>query len=228
MKTLPCLLGCNKSALLIHSDYAINVLLPCHLLIGYNIIVDINQAISYQEKNELDQLLWDVLWKPLNFKRDIRESFKLAKPQIDIVAVDNKVIIGALVANWLSSNEIEIRHIAVKTDFQKKAVGRLLVEELFRLIRDKTPLIIQTHARSTSVGFFSKLGFISLESVWKMMRSCDTGFGFNKCRSQNKVVTMRFPEQSGPCVIGWPGFTGIHTLNVLLNISQIISPGVTN
>ena len=121
--------------------------------------MNIKQVTTHQEQNELDQLLWDVLWKPLNFKRNIRESFKLDKPQIDIVAVDNNVIIGALVANWLSNNEIEIRHIAVKTDFQKMAVGRILVEELYGLIQDKTPLTIQTHARSTSVGFFSKLGF---------------------------------------------------------------------
>ena len=121
--------------------------------------MDIKQATAPQERNELDQLLWDVLWKPLNFKRNIRESFKRNKPQIDIVAVDNNVIIGGLVANWLSNSEIEIRHIAVKTDFQKIAVGRMLVEELYGLIRDKTPLTIQTYARSTSVGFFSKLGF---------------------------------------------------------------------
>lgn len=121
--------------------------------------MDIKQATNHQEQNELDQLLWDVLWKPLNFKRNIRESFRLDEPQIEIVAVDNNDIIGALVANWLSNNEIEIRHIAVKTDFQKMAVGRMLVEELFRLIQDKTPLTIQTHARNTSVGFFLKLGF---------------------------------------------------------------------
>lgn len=121
--------------------------------------MNIKQATTHREQGELDQLLWDVLWKPLNFERNIRQSFKLDKPQIEIVAVDNDVIIGALVANWLSKNEIEIRHIAVKTEFQKKAVGRHLVEALFELIKDKNSVTVQTHARSTSVGFFSKLGF---------------------------------------------------------------------
>jgi N-acetylglutamate synthase-like GNAT family acetyltransferase len=121
--------------------------------------MNIKQATTRQELEELDQLLWDVLWKPLNFKRNVRQSFKLDKPQIDIIAVDNNVIIGALVANWLSNSEIEIRHIAVKTEFQKRDVGELLVEALFKLIQDKTPVTIQTHARSTSMVFFSKLGF---------------------------------------------------------------------
>jgi N-acetylglutamate synthase-like GNAT family acetyltransferase len=124
--------------------------------------MNIKQAITQQEQNELDQLLWDVLWKPLNFKRTIRQSFKLNNPHIDIVAVENNIVIGTLVANWLSNTEIEIRHIAVKTDYQNKAIGRLLVEELFRLIQNKTPVIIQTHARNSSIGFFSKLGFRSV------------------------------------------------------------------
>lgn len=68
----------------------------------------IKHAISDKEKIELDQLLWDVLWKPLGLPRDIRQSFKLNNPQIDLVAVDNGVAIGGLVANWLSESENEI------------------------------------------------------------------------------------------------------------------------
>jgi N-acetylglutamate synthase-like GNAT family acetyltransferase len=120
--------------------------------------MDIKQATTHQEQNELDQLLWDVLWKPLNFKRNVRETFKLNMPQIDLIAIDQDVIIGALIANWLSSDEIEIHHIAVKRDLQKKAVGRMLFEELSRLTQDITPLTITTYARNTSIGFFSKLG----------------------------------------------------------------------
>ena len=62
-------------------------------------------------------------------------------------------------ANWLSEKEIEIRHIAVKPDCQRNSVGRLLVEELLKLVREKSPLQIQTYARNTSAGFFTKLGF---------------------------------------------------------------------
>jgi hypothetical protein len=61
--------------------------------------MDIKQATTNKEQNGQDELLWDVLWKPLNFKRNVRESFKLDQPQIDIIAVDNSVVIGALVAN---------------------------------------------------------------------------------------------------------------------------------
>ena len=121
--------------------------------------MNIKQAATQQEKEGLDRLLWEVLWKPLGLSRDVRESFKLDKPQIELVAIEHNNVIGALVANRLSGDEIEIRHIAVEPDFQKSSVGRQLVEELFRLVRHESPLKIQTHARNTSTGFFTELGF---------------------------------------------------------------------
>ncbi|MFC1920664.1 GNAT family N-acetyltransferase [Chloroflexota bacterium] len=121
--------------------------------------MDIKQATTQKEKRELDRLLWTVLWEPLNLPRNIRNSFKLGGPEIDLIAIDNKIIVGALVANWLSEKEIEIRHLAVKPGNQENSVGSLLVGELFRLIREKTPLQIHAYARNTSLGFFTKLGF---------------------------------------------------------------------
>ncbi len=121
----------------------------------------IKHAISDKEKSELDQLLWDVLWKPLGLPRDIRQSFKLNNPQIDLVSVDNGVVIGGLVANWLSENEIEIRHIAVSFGFQGLSVGKCLMEKLITLVQKDGPVKIQTCVRNTSVGFFTKLGFRS-------------------------------------------------------------------
>ncbi len=121
--------------------------------------MNIKQATTQKEKKEMDRLLWDVLWKPLNLPRNIRNSFKLDTPEIDLIVSDDDIIVGTLVANWLAEKEIEIRHLAVKTDYQENSVGSLLVEELFRLVREKTPLQIQTYARNTSMGFFIKLGF---------------------------------------------------------------------
>jgi N-acetylglutamate synthase-like GNAT family acetyltransferase len=121
--------------------------------------MNIKQATTQKEKRELDHLLWDVLWKPLNLPRHFRDSYMLDTPQIDLIAIDEKVIAGGLVANWLSESEIEIRHLAVKPEYQSNSVGRMLVEKLFDLVKDKSPLRINTLARNTSMGFFSKLGF---------------------------------------------------------------------
>ncbi len=122
-------------------------------------IMEIKQAITQKEKKDLDRLLWTVLWKPLNLPRNIRDSYKLDTPQIDLIAIDNKSVVGGLVANWLSEKEIEIHHIAVKSDYQENSIGSLLVEELFRMIKEQVPLRIQSYARNTSLGFFTRLGF---------------------------------------------------------------------
>lgn len=119
----------------------------------------IKHAISDKEKNDLDVLLWETLWKPLNLPRDVRQSFKLDAPQIELIAINNGTIIGALVANWLSGNEIEIRHIAVRPGHQKRKVGKRIVETLTEYVRRDAPVRIQAFARNTSEGFFARLGF---------------------------------------------------------------------
>jgi len=121
----------------------------------------IKQATLEEEKKELDQLLWEVLWQPINLPRQIRKSLQLSEPQINLIAIDDDTIVGALVANWLSEDDVEIRHIAVKPNYQRHAIGTLLVEELIKLVQTKAPLHIQTYARNTSIGFFTKLGFMS-------------------------------------------------------------------
>ena len=120
----------------------------------------IKQAKSDNEKNNLDRLLWEVLWKPLGFQRDIRQSFELDKPQLELIAVDNETVIGGLVANWLTKDEIEIRHIAVKPKYQKLTIGTSLVKRLIESELKDNPVKVMIWARSTSIGFFSKLGFV--------------------------------------------------------------------
>jgi N-acetylglutamate synthase-like GNAT family acetyltransferase len=64
-----------------------------------------------------------------------------------------------LEANWLSDKEVEIRHIAVKEEYQNASIGTSLVRGLFDLLKEKAPVRVQTIARNTSAGFFKKLGF---------------------------------------------------------------------
>ena len=121
--------------------------------------MNIKQPTTQKEKKDLDRLLWNVLWKPLKLPRHIRDSFKLDTPQIELVAMDDRTMAGVLVANWLSDREIEIRHLAVKPEYQGGKVGTDLIKALFELLREKAPIQVQTIARNTSAGFFTRLGF---------------------------------------------------------------------
>jgi N-acetylglutamate synthase-like GNAT family acetyltransferase len=111
------------------------------------------------EKNDLSELLWDILWKPLGLPRNIGSSYKLNNPQIELIAIEDGVIIGGLVANRLSANLIEIRHIAVKPEFQNTSIGKELVTKLITSVEQSLVIKIQVFARNTSVDFFTKLNF---------------------------------------------------------------------
>lgn len=101
-----------------------------------------------------------MLWEPLGLPRTVRGSFALESPQIEIIAVEpGGSVVGGLAANVLSDEEIEIRHIAVRSGWQGRGVGTLLVEELKRMFGGRGPLRLKTYARNTSLGFFQRLGF---------------------------------------------------------------------
>lgn len=119
----------------------------------------ITQATTKKEQAELDQLLWDVLWKNLGFDRDIRQSFLLEGKAVELVAKIDGRVIGGLVANWTAGSEVEIRQIAVMEGFQGLGTGQGLVKCLVDMMLKEGYQSIKTVARQSSVEFFEKLGF---------------------------------------------------------------------
>ncbi len=111
------------------------------------------------EAEELDALLWRELWQPLGLDRNIRHKFKVEGKEIELVAKLNEQIIGGLVAIQTSDKEIELRHIAVSSNAQRKGAGRALVNKLISIASSKNFHKIRTIARNTSVDFFRAMGF---------------------------------------------------------------------
>ncbi|MFC1978477.1 GNAT family N-acetyltransferase [Chloroflexota bacterium] len=127
---------------------------------GRFLTMEIRQASTEKDYAELDQFLWEVLWKPFGFDRDVRKEFKLDVPQIDLMAFNDGVLVGALVAYYVVDTEVEIRHMAVKSDVQGSAVGRRLVDSLTSLLSSKPVTKLNVYARSTSEGFYAKCEFM--------------------------------------------------------------------
>jgi ribosomal protein S18 acetylase RimI-like enzyme len=119
----------------------------------------ISKPSNPKDTEELDSLLWEILWKPLSLPKNIRDSFKLTGETIELVTKSNGILVGGLVANWISPIEIEIRHIAVSPGSQRIGIGKGLVHALAETISIKGCERITTIARNTSVNFYSKLGF---------------------------------------------------------------------
>jgi len=126
-----------------------------------------NPAIQVREATDADlpqadRLLWDVLWRPVGLARDIRKRFKLPGREIVLVAVDSQGVVGAIVGQQVSDEEMEIRHLAVAEDCQRKGVGSTLVARLLDRCRELGVRAVCTHARNTSQAFFERHGFAAI------------------------------------------------------------------
>ena len=127
-----------------------------------NEAIKVSVIMDSSDQDELDELLWEVLWKPLEFPRSIRESFRLDGPGIEVVAKQDGKIIGGIVTNWLTPTEVALRHIVVDSSIQNRGVGSLLFEQLKIVVKSVGCRIIRGYARNTSVNFFLRQGFVSL------------------------------------------------------------------
>jgi N-acetylglutamate synthase-like GNAT family acetyltransferase len=144
--------------------------------------VQIRPAVTPTEIEILDQLLWEVLWQPLDLPRDTRASFKLEGESIELIAVNNARLVGGLVANWLSSTEVELRHIAVQPDYHGQGVGRRLVGTLVERVKQTGGGSVQTYARNTSEGFFARLDFIPVSEILRHPDFAQHGITFRRMR----------------------------------------------
>ena len=119
----------------------------------------LSKPSNSKDAEELDLLLWEILWKPLSLPKNIRDSLKLTGETIELVAKSNGILVGGIVANWISPIDVEIRHIAINPGSQRIGVGKGLVHALAEDISIRGCERITTIARNTSVNFFGKIGF---------------------------------------------------------------------
>ena len=119
----------------------------------------IEQVRSEADSARLYALLWEVLWKPLGFPRNVRELFKLEGESLAFIAKSQGELQGGLVASWTSPTEVELCHIGLKPEAQNQGVGRQLVNVLLGTLAQSKCARIHVIARNTSAGFFRKLGF---------------------------------------------------------------------
>ncbi len=125
-------------------------------------MINVYKPELHEDISELDDFLWEVLWKPLGLPKNIRDSFKLDGKCLKLVARSEDGLAGGLVANWTTPSEVEIRHIAIRPETRKQGIGILLVAVLLKEISAQGCTRVYTIARNTSVDFFHKIGFRTL------------------------------------------------------------------
>ncbi|HPL63978.1 MAG TPA: GNAT family N-acetyltransferase [Syntrophales bacterium] len=114
---------------------------------------------SDEDKQRLDNLFWEVLWKPLGFPRDVRGSFGTEGEKMEFAAFSGEKVIGGVAAFCPSPAILELRHIAVLPECQGRGIGTGLVKVLIEAGAERGSGRMLAVARNTSARFFRKLGF---------------------------------------------------------------------
>lgn len=108
-------------------------------------------------RQKAEELLKQILWTPLGINVDSREVFFSKADERFYVAVSNtdgKLIACIVIAPV--DDTLEIRHIAVKEEFQNKGIGTSLVNQI---IQEWPRNTIEVIIRNTSTNFWEVLGF---------------------------------------------------------------------
>ena len=107
-------------------------------------------------------LRWKILRKPWN-QLIGSEKDELENESVHLMVSDNKNIIGVGRLHFNSKNEAQIRYMAVEEDYQKKGVGKLLLNELKKKAIEKGAKHIVLNARESAILFYKEQGFLIVE-----------------------------------------------------------------
>jgi GNAT superfamily N-acetyltransferase len=111
---------------------------------------------------ELDQLLWEVLWRPLGFPREVRKTFPIEGSLRELGYFSNGKLLGGAVFSGDAGSIVEFHHLAVLSKAQGAGVGSALVESVVGSLPSGTAKLV-AWARSENASFFQKQGFRVLE-----------------------------------------------------------------
>ena len=122
---------------------------------------------SHQEWTEYYQLRWKILRKPLGFKiGSEKDDLENVSTHRAIKKNNRFIAVGRL--HFIDKKTSQIRYMGVEEEFQKKGLGKLIVEEFERISIKKNIFKIILYSRESAVMFYRKLGFITIEKAYRL------------------------------------------------------------
>ena len=120
----------------------------------------IDTPVSEQDFAQYFELRWKMLRKPWNYPfgsekdeyEQVSQHRMIRNQQGDVVAV------GRVHMN--SSEEAQVRHIAVDKEFQGKGLATLILSSLEAVAREEGAIRMVTNSRQISIPFFESAGFV--------------------------------------------------------------------
>ena len=118
------------------------------------------KQIDYGTK-EYEQMLnlrQEILRQPLNLNL-MEENLEKEKNDILIGAFDEDMMLGCCLLTRVDNTSIQLRQMAVQDNLQGKGIGGTIMHYAENVARDRGYHKIIMHARTSSSGFYEKLGY---------------------------------------------------------------------
>jgi predicted GNAT family N-acyltransferase len=111
-----------------------------------------------EEYRETVTLRDEILRKPLKLKFSA-EELSAEKDSFHLACWRGNVLTGCVVLIPRTGQTLQMRQLAVRTEMQRKGIGRTLVQYAESFAREHGYHEIMMHARETAVEFYEKLGY---------------------------------------------------------------------
>ena len=117
---------------------------------------------SPENKDEWERYLlfrWEMLRKPLGMSMDsLADSIEEESFHLMGIDEDGNVIASGRV-HFNTSDEAQIRYMAVDDNFKRQGIGSEIVTELERYALSKKAVTITLNARENAISFYLSLGY---------------------------------------------------------------------
>ncbi len=104
------------------------------------------------------QLREDVLRKPIGLSLKT-EDLSGEDNDLVLAATEDEKVIGCLLLRLLPNGKAKLRQMAVRPDWQKKGVGKALLDAAEEIALQNEALFLELNARETAVAFYEAAGY---------------------------------------------------------------------
>lgn len=130
----------------------------------------LSQPETTEEFAQYYELRWRILRKPWGQPRGSEQDSEDAS-SYHLMARDKQQLIGVARLQFLGDGSAQLRYMAVAEAWQKKGVGRKILRHMEEVARQRGARHLLLHARDNALGFYSKLGYQTLEPSYCLFGS---------------------------------------------------------
>ncbi len=134
--------------------------------------MDILEPNSEKDFKKYYDLRWRILRKPWDQLRG-SERDELESKSIHIMAIKDSKVLGVGRGHFNNNDEAQIRYMAVDENQQGKGVGKSILRELEKRLKEKNAKYIVLNSRESALDFYKKQGY-------KVVGEAPTMFGVIK------------------------------------------------